>query len=96
MSRDTASTFADMVDKDRALGVTEHRDFRDLTARTPCIGRGVRGGTLVVDLMLDSLGDTLIEAVGQQHKHLRLRKSIEATDEKKARSGQGASFVKSG
>jgi hypothetical protein len=48
--------------------------------------------------MRDGLGDTLIEAVGQQHRTappLRKVRPQEATDEKKARSGEGASFVKS-
>lgn len=64
MGRDATSTFADMVDKDGALDVAEHRDFRDLAAGSPRVGRGVRAGPLVIDLMPDSLGDTFIEAAG--------------------------------
>jgi hypothetical protein len=87
-----------MGNEDRALRVAEHRDPSYFAPLTPNGGRGVRLLALAIDLMRDGLGDTLIEAVGQQHRTappLRKVRPQEATDEKKARSGEGASFVKS-
>src|SRR6478672_8023328 len=87
-----------MGNEDRALGVAEHRDSSYFAPLSPNGGRGVRLLPLGIDLMRDGLGDTLIEAVGQQHgtaPPLRKVWPQEATDEKKARSGEEASFVKS-
>jgi hypothetical protein len=68
----TAATFADVGNEDRALCVAEHRDPSYFAPLTPNRGRGVRLLALGIDLMRDGLGDTLIEAVGQQHEqHLR-------------------------
>jgi hypothetical protein len=65
--RRIAATFAYVMNEDRALGVAEHRDSGYFAPLTPNGGRGVRLLALGIDLMRDGLGDTLIEAVGQQH-----------------------------
>jgi hypothetical protein len=91
--------FADMRDEDRALAIAVHRDLSNLATRAPNGRRGVGLLALGIDLTLNGLGDTLIEAVGQQHRTApplkKVRLAQKRRTKKKARSGEGASFWKS-